>query len=276
MPTAQLPLAGRYIAVPESRQLDLFADMFQRRGAQVLRCPLVSIHDAADPEPIQRWLEDVAQGGLNDLILLTGEGLRRLLGVAERSGGDLKQRFIAQLRHVRTITRGPKPGRALRDVDLRADLLAAQPTTDGVITTLGQENLQGRNVGVQLYGSDPNKKLIDFLRNAGANPKPVAPYVYADESEDTQVLELIRQLTSHRLDAIAFTSSQQVKRLFSVAKKHELTQALHSALAATCVAAVGPVVSDTLRDYEIKVDLIPDSSYFMKPLVRALVARFAL
>lgn len=36
-----LPLAGRRIALPESRELDLFADMLLKRGAQVLRCPLM-------------------------------------------------------------------------------------------------------------------------------------------------------------------------------------------------------------------------------------------
>ncbi len=53
-----LPLTGRYIALPESRELDLFAAMLVKRGAEVLRCPLVSIHDAPDQQPVLDWIVD--------------------------------------------------------------------------------------------------------------------------------------------------------------------------------------------------------------------------
>ena len=133
MPT---PLKGRTIAVPEMRELDLLADMLERHGAATLRCPLVAIVDAPDAAPIEAWLERFAAGGCDDLVLLTGEGLRRLLGFAGRAG--IKDRFIAALSGVRRITRGPKPARALRDVGLKPDLAAAVPTTEGVIATLSE------------------------------------------------------------------------------------------------------------------------------------------
>lgn len=155
------PLQGCRIAVPESRQLDLFAQMLEARGAEVLRCPLVEIRDAPDPGPIEAWLADFAEGGCDDLVLLTGEGLRRLLGFAERAGVDLRERFAARLGQVRTITRGLKPARALRELGLRAQLPAAAPTTDGVIQTLSGETWSDRRVGVQLYGTEPNDKLQD-------------------------------------------------------------------------------------------------------------------
>lgn len=276
MSTAQArePLAGRRIAVPESRELDLFAGMLETRGAAVLRCPLVDIRDAPDPAPIEQWLLEFADGGCDDLILLTGEGLRRLTAVAERADADLHGRFVTRLALVRKITRGPKPARALRDLGLRADLPAAAPTTDGVIQSLSQENLHGRRVGVQLYGSDPNRKLIDFLQQAGAQAKPVAPYIYADQTDDAQVAALIEQLANEQIDAIAFTSSPQVRRLFSVARKQGLDEQLRKTLNNIVVAAVGPIVAEALSSHAISVDLMPRSSYFMKPLVRELAARF--
>lgn len=267
------PLGGTRIAVPESRQLDLFAEMLETRGAEVMRCPLVDIHDAPDPEPVEAWLRAFADGGCDDLILLTGEGLRRLLGFAERAGGGLRDDFVARLAEVRKIVRGPKPGRVLRELDLRPDLPADAPTTDGVISALSREDLRGRTVGVQLYGTDPNEKLTGFLAEAGAEARTVAPYVYADASEDNQVVELIEALASGGVDAIAFTSSPQVRRLFGVARKHELEEGLQAALDRTTVAAVGPLVADALREREVSVDLMPDQSYFMKPLVRSLVDR---
>lgn len=268
-----LPLNGRQIAVPESRQLNLFARMLEARGAGVRRCPLVGIHDAPDPAPVEAWLREFSGVGCDDLVLLTGEGLRRLDRAAERVGGDLRPRFLAALKSTRTVTRGPKPARALRELGLRADLPAAKPTTEGVIQTLSREKLAGRTVGVQLYGTDPNRKLMDFLTRAGASALPVAPYVYADEAEDAQVAELIRALTSGVVDAIAFTSSPQIRRLFSVARKIEQQAALRQALGTTLVAAVGPVVAATLDEHGVAVDAMPESGYFMKPLVNALSRR---
>ncbi len=109
MTEAARPLAGRTVAIPETRQLDLLADMLEQRGAEVIRCPLVAILDAPDPEPIEAWLKDFIARPYDDLILLTGEGLRRLVGFADRAG--LKDDFVEAINRARTITRGPKPDR---------------------------------------------------------------------------------------------------------------------------------------------------------------------
>ena len=270
-----LPLAGRRIALPESRELDLFADMLLKRGAQVLRCPLVSIHDAPDQQPVLDWLQRFAAEPWDDFIVLTGEGIRRLLTAAERAGGSARDDFIARLAQVRTVTRGPKPGAALRSIGLKADVVAVEPTTDGVIRTLQSEDLRGRRMAVQLYGTDPNLALMDFLQQAGAQVLPVAPYVYADDVEDQRVEALIDALAAEDLDAIAFTSATQVRRLFQIGKRHVGEQQLVDILNGLTVAAVGPVVADSLRERGIEVDLMPEQSFFMKPLVRELMRRFS-
>lgn len=268
-------LAGRRIGVPESRQLDLFASMLERRGAEVMRCPLVDIHDTPDAAAIDAWITDVVTHGLDDIIWLTGEGVRRLQGFAERQGEATANAFWTRLREARAIARGPKPGRELRPLDIRVDLQGTAPTTAGVIETLADHDLTGHRVGVQLYGSDPNTPLMDALAAAGATVLPVAPYIYADQTEDTAVAELIDALCKGHLEAIAFTSSPQVKRLFQVARRRERKAELTQAMARCCVAAVGPLVAESLAERGVATDLMPKSNYFMKPLVRALSAYFA-
>lgn len=272
MTSEDLPLAGRRIALPESRELDLFADMLIKRGADVLRCPLVAIHDAPDPAPVLAWMHTLISQPFDRLILLTGEGLRRMLALAERQGGSLQADFIAALEGIPKLTRGPKPGAALRKVGLKADQVAVAPTTEGVIETLKDENLRGQRIGVQLYGTDPNRRLVDFLAGAGAEVSTVAPYIYADDVEDAQVEALIDAVLATEVDAIAFTSATQVRRLLQIAKRREQGEAaLLSALGRIKVAAVGPVVADELTACGVQVDLMPESSFFMKPLVRELV-----
>jgi uroporphyrinogen-III synthase len=263
-------LARRTIAVPETRELDVFAAMLERRGAIVLRCPLVAILDAPDPAPVLEWIRWFDGGACDDLILLTGEGLRRLLACIDKNEPRLRDDFVAQLARVRKITRGPKPARALRELGLKPDIAAEIPTTAGVIAALRAEQLAGRIVSIQLYGTEPNAPLIDFLQGAGAHVRTVAPYIYATKADEAAVTALLDRMARGEVDAIAFTSASQVDRLFAVAPAAQV----HAALARTRVAAVGPVVADALVQRAVHVASMPQDSFFMKPLTSALEAAF--
>jgi uroporphyrinogen-III synthase len=262
------PLAGRHIAIAEARELDVFAALLERRGARVLRYPLVQIVDAPDPAPILEWCRRLSAGGCDDLILLTGEGLHRLCSCMARHEPTLTAPFVAALGRMRKITRGPKPARALRQLGLAADLPAAEPTTAGVIQTLRGLDLRGRRVGVQLYGDDPNEPLRRFLSEAGAVQLPVAPYRYLEAASATAVRELLERMRAGSVDAIAFTSKAQVERLFRAADPEQVRLALE----ATQVAAIGPIVAAALAAYGVAVRTVPDGSWFMKPLAAALAA----
>src|SRR5688500_8484390 len=126
------PLTGRTIAVPETRELEIFAAMLERRGARVLRCPMVAIKDAPDPAPVLEWSRRLATGEYDDVILLTGEGLRRILACIDSHAPALREEFVGALGRIRKVTRGPKPARALRELGLKPDIAAQSPTTDGV------------------------------------------------------------------------------------------------------------------------------------------------
>jgi uroporphyrinogen-III synthase len=263
-------LAGRTIAIPESRELEVFASMLERRGANVIRCPLVAIRDAPDPQPVLAWCRQFAAGACDDVIFITGEGLRRLLSCMDQHEPSLREPFVAQLARVRKITRGPKPAKALRELGLKPDIAAETPTTDGVIASLKSQPLAGRRVGLQLYGTDPNRPLVEFLQAAGAKVLTVAPYVYADKADDDAVLALLARLRTGGVDAIAFTSMAQVNRLFALAP----AETVKAALAATRVAAVGPVVADALASHGVSVQLMPTDAFFLKPLTTALERLF--
>jgi uroporphyrinogen-III synthase len=261
-------LSGRTVAIPETRELDVFARMLEERGAVTIRCPLIAIHDASDAAPIEAWLRRFNAGGCDDLILLTGEGLRRLAGFALRAGID--QAFVGRLGQVRTITRGPKPARALRELGMRADIPADVPTSDGVIAALMALDLKGRQVGVQLYPDNLHTRLLGFVAAAGATADPVLPYVYASATDDRRVVELIESLAAGGIDVIAFTSAPQVRRLIAVADAAGVTDRLREGLTRARVAAIGPVVAGELEKFGVRVEIAPKDSFFMKPLVNAM------
>ena len=259
-------LAGRRVMVPETRELEVLAKMLERHGAAALRCPLVAIVDAADPAPVEAWLRRFVATPPDDLILLTGEGLSRLLGVAQRAG--IEEAFRAALAGVRRIVRGPKPQARLRAIGLSADISAAEPTTAGVIATLSSQDLRGRRVGVQLYPDNPNDALLDFLRGAGATPEAILPYAYATREDDARVEAMLGEMEAGRIDLAVFTSTPQVKRLAALAG----AERLRAALGRTRIAAVGPLVGQALEAAGGRVAVMPEDSFHMKPMVNAILA----
>src|SRR6516225_1070979 len=264
-------LSGRRIVVPETRELGQLLRMLEERGADTVPCPMIAIRDAPAPAPINVWLRRFAKGRCDDLVLMTGEGLRRLLGFAQRL--ELESAFRIALAETRKITRGPKPVRALREIGLTADVPADEPTTEGVIAALKQHDLTGHRVGVQLYPGNANERLLKFLESAGAKADTVLPYVYASEADDARVMAVIAEMATGQIDAIAFTSAPQVRRFRDVARAFGREAELRQGLERIVVAAVGPIVAAELDAIGVQVNVIPrDNTFFMKPLVRELAA----
>jgi|SRR5688572_9360240 len=106
-------LAGNVVAVPESRQLDVLAGLLERRGATVLRCPLVDILDSPDEQGVLAWIERLIATPTDLVVFYTGEGVRRLMGFADRAGRE--RELVAALARTPKLTRGPKPKRALAE-----------------------------------------------------------------------------------------------------------------------------------------------------------------
>jgi uroporphyrinogen-III synthase len=258
-------LNGQTIALAEGRQIEELAQMLEKEGATVLRYPMLSIVDAADDKPVVAWLRDLVANQFAYVVLLTGEGLRRLLGFADRAG--LRNDVVSALARAQTITRGPKPGRALREIGLAPSFVAAAPTTEGVIETLQVLPLRGQTVGVQMYSAE-NAPLAQFLGSAGAKMAPVLPYAYAPATDAEHVAQLINRMALGEIAALVFTSSPQVDRLYQVADERKLEDELARGLRQTRVAAVGPIVADNLRHRGVTVHICPEQGFVMKNLVK--------
>jgi uroporphyrinogen-III synthase len=261
------PLSGRRIVVPESRELDLFVQMLERAGAQAIRCPLVSIHDVEDAGPVEAWIRRLSAGEQDDLVLYTGEGVKRLHAVAVRAG--IEADYVEGLRRTRKIVRGPKPTRVLRTLGLAPEIAAEVPTTEGLIAILSGLDLAGRRVGVQLYPNH-NDAILAHLRGAGASVDPVVPYRYASEEEDGRVIEVLHAMAAGEIDTIALTSTPQVRRLKEVATKHGIADILHTAAERTLIAAVGPVTAEAARTAGWHVAVMPETSFHLKPFITAM------
>jgi uroporphyrinogen-III synthase len=226
-------LTGYRILILETREEAQFSRLLAEQGANVLQCPMVAINDAPDPAPIEAWIRRCIETPLDDLVLLTGEGLRRLMKVVRRIG--VEQDFIAALGKARKFARGPKPGRALREIGLEPQATAEKPTSEGVAEMLSRLDLKGHRLGLQLYPDKDHAALIGAISAQGAE-----------------------------VDAV-------LRRLFDVAKAHGIEDRLIEGLKQTPIASIGPVVTQELAAHGLTPDITPQGeAFFMKPLISAM------
>jgi uroporphyrinogen-III synthase len=267
-------LTGARILILETREEAQFSKLLAEQGAEVVQCPIFTIQDAPDPAPVEAWIRRAIDKPLNDLVLMTGEGLRRIMKLARARGLD--QAFVAALAKARKFTRGPKPGKALRENGLEAQQTTEKPTTEGVIEMLGKLDLRGRRLGLQLYPDKDHSTLTGALVAQGAEVDTVLPYVYDSKAADANIVTAIDDMAEGRIDAIALTNLGQVRRLIEAAKAHGSEARLRAGFERTLIASVGPAVSGELAAHGLRTDVAPvEDHYFMRPLISAMVTALA-
>lgn len=257
------------MAVPESRELDRFSEMLEKYGASVVRCPLVRIRPIDETAALDAWIERLVQGRHDTLAFYTGEGVTHIISRAEQLG--LHERALAAFRQARKISRGPKPGAAMRKLGFAPDLVTDIPTTEGLLATFEKLPLRDRCVGVQLYPGSPTGLLAEALDGMGAGFDPVLPYRYASDEQDEQVASVIREMANGQIDLIAFTSKLQVERLLEVAARHGIERELEQALRTIIVAAIGPIAAAAVEKAGGTVQIQPASNFHLKPLVTEII-----
>lgn len=262
-------LNGYRVLILETREEAQFSRLLSEQGADVLQCPMFAINDAPDPAPIEAWIRRAIAKPHDDVVFMTGEGLRRLMKVVRRIG--VEQEFVTALGKSRKFTRGPKPGKALREIGLEAQTTTEKPTSEGVAEMLSRLELGGRRVGLQLYPDKDHGALIGAIKAQGAEVDTVLPYAYDAKAADTNIVTAIDEMARGRIDAIALTNLGQIRRLLDTAKKHGWEDKLREGLAQTLIASVGPAVSDELKSHGLRTDIYPaDESFFMRPLISAM------
>ena len=267
-------LNGYRILILETREEAQFSRLLVEQGADVVQCPMFEIHDAPNPAPVEAFIARFIAEPFDDLVLLTGEGLRRLMKVARRVGNEAD--FITALGKARKFTRGPKPGRALREIGLEPQQTTEKPTSEGIAEMLSRIDLKGHRLALQLYPDKDHSALIGAITALGAEVDTVLPYIYDPKAADGRIVTAIEEMARGEIDAIALTNLGQVRRLVEAARTHQCEDTLREGLARTAIASVGPAVSGELQAHGLRADITPaNDAFFMKPLISATAVELA-
>ncbi|MGA8619126.1 MAG: uroporphyrinogen-III synthase [Candidatus Sulfotelmatobacter sp.] len=199
------------------------------------------------------------QGQFQVVIFMTGVGTRALAQAIEPSCS--RERLVAALSKITVVARGPKPVAALREFGVPVTLRVPEPNTWREILQALDQNaetipLKGSHVAMQEHGV-PSRELYAGLAERGAQVFPVPVYKWAPPQNTTPLREAIRDLALRKFDVVLFTSSVQVHHLFRFADEMGQHPEAVSGLRRAVVGSIGPVTSETLREYGITPDLEP-------------------
>jgi uroporphyrinogen-III synthase len=254
--------------------LSEMASLVERHGGIPCSAPVLQEIYFKDTPEVQHLVNDVCDGVIDAVVLLTGVGTRALIQSAVAMGRE--EEFVRCLDQRMVIARSPKSARVLRHHNIHIDIMPPEPfTSEDLIRALAATDLNGKVVAVQHYGG-PNTYLVRSLKSKGVLLREVKLYKWGLPEDETPARSLIDQLELGKIAAIAFTSSPQVVNLFAIASHVGKEESLRDCLnGEVVVASVGPLCSRQLREHSIKVDVEPVHPH-MGNLVMDLVEYFSV
>jgi uroporphyrinogen-III synthase len=260
IPSSSGGLTGLRVLSLESRRAAEMAKLIAHYGGQAIvapsmqEAPLESNREALD------FARTLVDGGFDVVIFLTGVGTRALTRLAETVYS--REQWVAALRQVTIVARGPKPVAALAELGVPVSLAAPEPNTwREVLRALDERSdsfpLRGRRIAVQEYGAS-NPELLAGLAERGASVTRVPIYEWALPDDTGPLRAAVRAVVRGEVDVALFTTSVQIIHLLRIAREMDSEEALLRSFARIVVGSIGPMTSEELRQHGLPVDFEPE------------------
>jgi uroporphyrinogen-III synthase len=251
--------AGLRVVSLESRRGPEMAKLIASYGGEAIVAPSMREIPLETNTEALAFGRKLLAGEFDMVIFLTGVGTRALGRVVETLY-PLDQ-YLAELRKIAVIARGPKPVAVLKEWNVPIALTAPEPNTWRELLRALDENaasipLKGRRVAVQEYGVS-NTELIAGLAARGARITAVPVYEWALPEDTGPLRSAISAIGRDEVDVILFTTATQADHLLQIAAEMKQEEELRRAFQHMLLASIGPTTSERLREYGIVPDMEP-------------------
>jgi uroporphyrinogen-III synthase len=254
--------AGMRVLALESRRAEELAKLISTYGGQPIVAPSMREVPLESNKEALTFAARLLAGEFDMVVFLTGVGTRALLGVVEKVHD--RGEYVAALKRVIVVARGPKPVAALREIGITPAITAPEPNTwhellralDDAGKASPERGLPGARVAVQEYGVS-NPELLAGLRERGAQVTRVPVYQWALPHDLAPLRAAISAIAEGTVDVVLFTTAVQAVHLFQVAAEMRLEESVRNGLNRAIVASIGPTTSEELHRRGIRADLEP-------------------
>lgn len=239
-------LAGKRLvntrATHQAAELDA---LLRGRGAEPLPYPCIAIVPPEDTTPLDDALRAACEGEFDWLVLTSANAALAVTGRVEALQLPSKK-----LKSMKVATVGPATAGAARDLlGVEVNLIPEQYVAEALAEAL-QPSLGTRILLPQSEIARP--VLAQGLIAAGAAVAAVVAYRTVPGSGGADVPRL---LSEGRVDAVTFTSPSTARNF--VVRLVDEGGTLDD-LDGVCVACIGPVTAEAVREYGLHVGVVPE------------------
>lgn len=249
------PLFGWRVLVTRTReQASSLARLLEEHGAEAVELPTIRV------EPIPKpalTVEDLPS--FHWIVFTSANGVRFFTEWVLREAGDIRAIGRAKIAAIGPATAQAVAARSLR-VDFQPEREVAESLAEGI-----PDPLEGRRVLIP-RAQEARDVLPETLSSRGADVT-VLPVYRTLPAEPDSAPEVAQMLRRGELDALTFTSSSTVTNFVNLFG----TEWLDSEARRPVVACIGPITADTARACGLPVDIVPEDSFTIPALVKAVV-----
>lgn len=257
--TCIAPLKGTRVLVTRAeKQAGNLSTMLRERGAEVIEVPVIEIKPPESYAPLDNALQNALD--YDWLILTSVNGVEALFTRIEKLGLS-----VDHLQHFKIAAIGPATEAAISDRGLVVDIVPEKYVAEEVVAALRRQ-VKGQKV-LLVRAAVARDVIPTELAAAGAKVEVIDAYQTITPSESKPKLLALFSEKSTPPDVITFTSSSTVRNFLNMV----LGTDIPSKLAKVKFASIGPVTSETLREFGLPVHCQADD-YTMVGLVQAITA----
>jgi uroporphyrinogen III methyltransferase/synthase len=257
----QRPLFGKRVLMTRAKeQAAELANMLAAYGAEPVEAPTITIVPPADWSPADRAIGAI---GAYDWVIFTSvNGVARFMSRLFASGLDARS-----LAGRRVCCIGPRTAQDLEKFGVKADVIPAEYQAEGILTTLGGEDLKKARVLIP-RAETARELLPDELRARGAHVDVVSVYRTLVPGEDAEGWR--RQLVARQIHVVTFTSSSTVRNFVEMLGGVDAAKAC---MKPVVIACIGPITAKTVEEYGLTVSIVPGENT-IAAMVAAIAQRY--
>jgi uroporphyrinogen III methyltransferase/synthase len=249
------PLLGKRIVITRTRhQASAFSEKLTELGAEVIEIPTIKIISLkADNQLRELFLHHQY-----DWVFFTSHnGVEEFSKVLHRLGKD--SRIFGK---AKVCAIGSETAKSLSaSLGIEPDFVPTKFCAEAVVEYFKNIDLQDREILI-LRAKNARNVLPEGLKRFGATVRVVDLYKTVPQKESASSL---KEVFKQRVDFVTFTSSSTVHNFLNLLGKKNL-----DLLNGTRIASIGPVTSQTMRKFGLKVN-IEAKVYTIKGLIEAIV-----
>jgi uroporphyrinogen-III synthase len=255
---AQASFDGLRVLSLESRRAKEVAKLIKTYGGEAFVVPAMREVPLESNAEALAFADKLMLGEFDLVVFFTGVGARALIDIAATRYE--REEFLAALRRVRVVARGPKPQAVLRELNIPIAAVAPEPSTwRELLQTLTEEYgdaLSGFRVAVQEYGAS-NPEFLAALSQRCAELRKIPVYQWALPENLRPLRECVLGIANGSVDVVLFMTAVQVIHLFVVAEQMNCVEDLRAGMEALVVISIGPTTTEELAHYGVTPDFEP-------------------